>query len=162
MSETDGVSQNIECIEKEKPIEDTVDQNEESADLPDKEIGIADVSHNISKFKKEDSIQDSTDTKEKTEQPDEFGDIAEVSPNIKNIEKEELKDKKDSGDKNEESIDSPDKEIEIAEVSPNIKCIEKEKPIEDTVDIKEETNLQMKLVILLKFLQIGIILKRRS
>ena len=176
VSETVEASPNIEYIEKEKPIEDTVDQNEEtenqdevgdiaevspninniekeelkdkkdsvdkneeSADLPDEEIEIAEVSQNISDIKKEDSIQDSADKNEETEQPDEVGEIAEVSPNIKNIEKEELKDKKDSGDKNEESIDSPDEEFEISEVSPNINCIEKEKPIEDTVDIKEET-----------------------
>ena len=54
------------------------------------------------------------------------------------IEKEELKDKKDSIDKNEEIIGSPDEVVEIDEISPNIYCIEKDDSIEDSADKKEE------------------------
>ena len=141
VDEINLVSPKINSIEKEE-IEDKKESadNEESTDLPDEVIVIAEASPILSDIKKEDFFEDSVDKEEKNENEnqDEVSEIDVVSPNMNCIEKEELKDKKDSIDKNEEGIGSPDEVVEIDEISPNIYCIEKDDSIEDSADKKEE------------------------
>ena len=132
---------NENAVEIFKDKEDSGDKNEESADLPDDVIEIAEVSPNINNIEKEE-LKDKEDSVDKNEEnadlPDDEIEIAEASQNISDIKKEDSI--QDSAD-NKEETEQPDEVGEIADVSPNMDCIEKEelKDKKDSVDQNEES-----------------------